>query len=205
MGQDSWRHNLGWIQVHLCWLCPHHIAPRCPVIHEGTVCFCLIYDLAYILTSHHIQATDNSSQEESEELSSDEEEFENKLDCYLKAPHAKKVNNPLQWWYINQGTYPHLWRMARDYLTIPGMYCKLCFVLNLSAHKLLASLVAVERVFSKGHLLLSHVQNWLSAESTCALLCLGYWDKMGYIMNSDLLTVANLPNAKDDRKGFDIV
>ncbi|KAG5633763.1 hypothetical protein H0H81_009638 [Sphagnurus paluster] len=54
--------------------------------------------------------------------------------------------------------------------------------------------------------LLSHVRNRLSAESTRALLCLGYWDKMGYVANSDLLSAANLPDAKDDEmESFDVI
>ncbi|KAG5641758.1 hypothetical protein H0H81_011016, partial [Sphagnurus paluster] len=60
------------------------------------------------------------------------------------------------------------------------------------------SSVAVERVFSKGRLLLSHVRNRLSAQSTRALICLGYWSKLGYVKNSDLLTAASLPDAQDE-------
>ena len=68
---------------------------------------------------------------------------------------------------------------------------------------LTASLVAVEHVFSKGRLLLSHVRNQLSAQSTRALLCLVYWVKLGYIKNSDLLAAASLPDAKDGEMGLD--
>lgn len=32
------------------------------------------------------------------------------------------VPNPVQWWYENRATYPRLYRMALDYLTIPGKY-----------------------------------------------------------------------------------
>ena len=56
-----------------------------------------------------------------------------------------------------------------------------------------ASSVAVEHIFSKGHLLISHVRNCLSAQSTCALLCLGYWSKL-----DDLKAAASLPDAKND-------
>jgi hypothetical protein len=37
----------------------------------------------------------------------------------------------------------------------------------------IATSVDVEQVFSKGRLVLPHVQNRLSVQSTCALLCLG--------------------------------
>ena len=30
------------------------------------------------------------------------------------------VDDPIKWWHDNQGSYPRLSRMARDYLTIPG-------------------------------------------------------------------------------------
>ena len=63
---------------------------------------------------------------------------------------------------------------------------------------MLASSVAVERVFSKGRLLMSHICNWLSADSTRALLCLGAWTKSGFVETSDLKHAASLPDAKDD-------
>ena len=42
------------------------------------------------------------------------------LDHYLKSARVKDVNDPLQWWHDNRGSYPRLSRMARDFLTIPG-------------------------------------------------------------------------------------
>ena len=59
-------------------------------------------------------------------MSLDENEFVSELDHYLSAPQVKDVKDPLAWWYENQGTYPYLWCMARDYLTIPGA-CQLNF------------------------------------------------------------------------------
>ena len=44
------------------------------------------------------------------------------LDHYLKSPWVKDVEDPLQWWFNNRGSYPHLQRMARDFLTIPGEF-----------------------------------------------------------------------------------
>ncbi|KAG9311830.1 hypothetical protein JVU11DRAFT_8077 [Chiua virens] len=35
--------------------------------------------------------------------------------------------------------------------------------------------VDIKWFFSQGRLLLSHIHNQLSAQSTCALLCVGYW------------------------------
>ena len=56
--------------------------------------------------------------------------------------------------------------------------------------------VDVEHVFSKGHLLLSHVCNWLTVDSTQALLCLSTWSKLGFVNKEDLLAAAVLPELK---------
>lgn len=42
------------------------------------------------------------------------------VDRYLKTPRVRKVKNALQWWHENRHVYPRLFRMARDYLLIPG-------------------------------------------------------------------------------------
>ena len=57
-----------------------------------------------------------------------------------------------------------------------------------------ATSVDVERVFSKGQLVLSQTQNCLSVESTRALLCLGYWSRLGYVEDSDIQAAAVLPD-----------
>ena len=44
------------------------------------------------------------------------------LDHYLKSPWVKDVENPLQWWFNNHGSFPRLQCMARDFLTIPGKF-----------------------------------------------------------------------------------
>ena len=61
----------------------------------------------------------------------------------------------------------------------------------------LASSVAVERVFSKGRLIISHIRNRLSAQSTRALMCLGYWSKLGFVTLEDLKAGASLPDVKE--------
>ena len=43
------------------------------------------------------------------------------LDAYL-ASGIEDVADPLKWWDEHRSTYPHLSRMALDYLTIPGMF-----------------------------------------------------------------------------------
>lgn len=38
---------------------------------------------------------------------------------YLASDIANIVD-PIAWWYANASAFPHLWRMAVDYLSIPG-------------------------------------------------------------------------------------
>ena len=60
----------------------------------------------------------------------------------------------------------------------------------------------VEQVFSKGRLVLSHIQNCLSAQSTHALLCLA-WSKLGYVDLDDLNAAASLPDVGLDETWSD--
>jgi hypothetical protein len=57
---------------------------------------------------------------------------------------------------------------------------------------LLATSVGVERTFSKGRILLSHVRNQLSVQSTRALMCLGVWSLWGYVRDKDINSVTAL-------------
>jgi hypothetical protein len=48
-------------------------------------------------------------------------ELRDELDRYLSTdPEA--VEDVLMWWHGSRAAYPHLSRMALDYLTIPGMF-----------------------------------------------------------------------------------
>jgi hypothetical protein len=90
------------------------------------------------------------------------------------------------WWHEKRATYPCLSRMARDYLSIPGkLFVHIVHLSTLLIH-LLATSIDVERVFSQGRLLLSHVRSRLSVHSTRALLCLGIWSVLGLVRNSDV-------------------
>jgi len=71
---------------------------------------------------HHNDDSESGHSILSSGMSSDEDEFLSELDRYLSTPRIKDVEDPLGWWYGNRGTYPRLWRMARDYLTIPGTF-----------------------------------------------------------------------------------
>jgi hAT family C-terminal dimerisation region len=44
----------------------------------------------------------------------------NELTTYLAAPVDSSVRDPLKWWWDHRFEYPHLSRMGRDYLSIPG-------------------------------------------------------------------------------------
>jgi hAT family C-terminal dimerisation region len=91
---------------------------------------------------------------------------------YLKCP-VENIKNALAWWVKNQAVYPHLSWMTLDYLSIPGM----CSLINSPMLDLTmpttATSVDMEHVFSKERLVLSHVRNGLSVQSTCTLMCLG--------------------------------
>ena len=66
-----------------------------------------------------------------------------------------------------------------------------------------ATSVDVERVFSKGRLVLSHVRNGLSVQSTRASMCLGAWSRMGLVKDKDLLEAAKLPDVEGSEDELD--
>jgi hypothetical protein len=68
---------------------------------------------------------------------------------------------------------------------------------------ILATSVNVERVFSKGRILLSHLHSRLSVQSTRALMCVGAWSLMGYVKNNDVRAVAMLPEVEGDEEELD--
>ena len=62
----------------------------------------------------------------------------------------------------------------------------------------IATSIDVERVFSRGRLVLSHVRNRLSVDSTRALLCLGAWSHMNIIKQNDIINVTKMDDAEKD-------
>lgn len=113
------------------------------------------------------------------------------LQRFLDDP-VETVSDPLAWWDRNSERYdPRLARMAKDYLSIPGKHTAPyvhyhLLVLIYST----ATSVDVERVFSTGRLLLSHIRNRLSAQTTRALLCLNNWSKLGLVKDEDVMQAA---------------
>ena len=58
----------------------------------------------------------------------------------------------------------------------------------------------MERVFSKGRIVLSHIRNCLSVQSTRALMCLGNWSRLGYVRDKDVLAVTMKPDLEGDEE-----
>lgn len=63
-----------------------------------------------------------------------------------------------------------------------------------------ATSVDVERVFSRGRILLSHIRNRLSSQSTRALMCVGTWSLLGMVKDKDVLAVATLPAVEGEEE-----
>ncbi|OJA11202.1 hypothetical protein AZE42_11296 [Rhizopogon vesiculosus] len=60
--------------------------------------------------------------------------------------------------------------------------------------------IDVERLFSRGHLLLSHVRSRLSVQSTWTLLCLGFWSQLNFIKPEDVNKVTMLPDVEGEEQ-----
>jgi hypothetical protein len=102
------------------------------------------------------------------------------------------VTDAVQWWYENRKTYPRLYRMALDYLTIPGKHYSDRALPFTHATSDAATTIDVERLFSHGHLVLSLTRSQLSVTSMRALLCLGSWSHSGLVQDEDVKAVVKL-------------
>lgn len=112
----------------------------------------------------------------------------------------EQVANPLQWWCERKSIYPNLSRMARSYLTVPRMRPPLFAQYVCAKLYSSATTINVERLFSKGRILITHLHNGLSASSISALMCLNNWVENGLVKDSDVLAVtAESPD--DDVEG----
>jgi hypothetical protein len=67
----------------------------------------------------------------------------------------------------------------------------------------IATSVDVEHLFSRCRLVLSHVRNGLSAQTTRAILCLGSWSLLGLIKDGDIVAAANLPDLEGDESDYE--
>ena len=66
-----------------------------------------------------------------------------------------------------------------------------------------ATSIDMECIFSKGRLILSHVWNGLSVQSTHALMCLSAWSRMGLVKDKDVMEAARLPDVKGSKAELD--
>lgn len=62
----------------------------------------------------------------------------------------------------------------------------------------------MERVFSRGRLLLTHVRSRLSAQTTRSLLCLGSWSLTGLIKDRDVKAAAVLPDIDGEDSDYEM-
>jgi len=116
-------------------------------------------------------------------------------------PEDVQNEDLLRWWYDHRRQYPHLFRMALDYHSIPCECQNITtFVLALISHPFfttIGSSVGIEHVFSQGRLVLLYMCNRLSSESMRALLCLGDWSACGLVKDCHIKTAAALPDVKE--------
>jgi hypothetical protein len=88
--------------------------------------------------------------------------------------------------------------MALDYLSIPGEWLHLLCLPLLTVAT--ATSTDIERVFSQGRIVLSHIRNCLSAQSTRALPCLTNWSLLGYVKDKDITAITVLPEVEGDEE-----
>ncbi|KIK77753.1 hypothetical protein PAXRUDRAFT_165819, partial [Paxillus rubicundulus Ve08.2h10] len=81
--------------------------------------------------------------------------------------------------------YPSLSHMALDYLTIP------------------ATSINVECLFIHGYLIVTHTHSHLSAQSTCALLCLGAWSLIELVKTEDVLAVSTVEDVEGNEEALE--
>ena len=122
------------------------------------------------------------------------------------ATAPEPVHDPIQWWRDHRATYPRLSRMAIDYLMIPGKpppspqaieSCRIDI-----DHT--ATLIDIERVFSRGCILLPHIRNRMTGQTTRTLMCLGTWSRVGLVHKDDLKAAALLPEVNGDASDFEM-
>lgn len=53
----------------------------------------------------------------------EDEDLANELDNYLRQK-TEKTKQPIRWWIERRSMFPHLSRMAIDYLSIPGTFSR---------------------------------------------------------------------------------
>ena len=57
-------------------------------------------------------------------------ELHDELDFYLSTKRDLDVKDGLRWWHEHKHYYPCLYRMALDYLSIPGEFLSFLFAIS---------------------------------------------------------------------------
>lgn len=86
--------------------------------------------------------------------------------------------------------------LAWPWTTSRSLVCHICLLLSTCSHVLIAATsVEVEHCFSHGRIIVNHLYNRLSAQTTRALMCLNYWNRAGLVQDDDILKIihANEP------------
>lgn len=95
--------------------------------------------------------------------------------------------------------------MALDYLSIPGKLVAPFVYSSITVlNTLAATSVDVERTFSRGRRLLSHVRSRLSAQTTHAVLCLGDWVRLDLVKAEDIRAISKLAEVKSDLLDYEM-
>ena len=68
----------------------------------------------------------------------------------------------------------------------------------------LATSMHVKWIFSKARILLSHIRNRLSIQSTQALLCVGAWSRLGYVKMNEIKGVLGPCEDDTEENGDDV-
>lgn len=124
------------------------------------------------------------------------------LNDYLESP-VDPTKDALAWWHARRLQFPRLSRMALDYLSIPGASHSISLWAAADC-KPSATSVDVERTFSRGRRLLSHVRSRLSAQTTRAVLCLSDWVRWDLVKSQDIRAVSKLAEVDDNRLDYNM-
>lgn len=65
---------------------------------------------------------------------------------------------------------------------------------------MIATSIDVERIFSRGRLLLSHTRSRLSTQTTRSLLCVGLWSLQKLVKTEDVIAVSKMQDEEGDEK-----
>lgn len=115
------------------------------------------------------------------------------LERYLK-DSLVPTENPLDWWTRSIPTY-RSWPFRFTQLWVhTHQVFFLCIILIFGS----ASTVSVERSFSRGRLLISHLRNRLRSNTIQALMCFGDWSRLNLFTPAELISMLKEDDNEDD-------